>query len=230
MRKKHGAKREREQRTRVRAVRPEAQAARDPRPQSPHARETIERDPPAGELGTVSEAELREELPSELVGSGEASPDSRSPLTGEHEPTPNELHQAASSASSELAAEPIATTDPDQIVGLVELVKGFAAEVYGSKVGASREAVLAASKIPEGTRRMLRQFAPSMAHYLPALNANAPLVGAVAFVGLVALDFMATRRALDAFATKPDPANPPGKSSASRVVPSSPFDGNEPTP
>lgn len=52
--------------------------------------------------------------------------------------------------------------------------------------------VATAGELPASTRATLRTFAPQVARYLPALNANAPLVGALCFAGILAADLFGT--------------------------------------
>lgn len=107
------------------------------------------------------------------------------------------LHAAAEAAAAgdeqaaaDAAAEPAPSMGPDELVGLAEMGKGMLVHLLATtwKVDLAQHPGLDA--IAPETKAILRTFAPQLLSYMPALNANAPLVGAACFVGILGMDLL----------------------------------------
>lgn len=165
-----------------------------------------------GETRTISAAEFAASVTTSAAASGQAfEPLGRTPV--DDAPPADLGGQAAESAAGgfDQAPAPPATMDPAELVGLVELAKGLLVRAVGASVKAPTELIEQLAPIPPMTRQLLDRFAVDAVKYLPALNANAPLVGALAFAGLVALDlYGATKRlkAAGAAANRPTTRGP----------------------
>lgn len=146
----------------------------------------------AGATARITEAERLAEPPSGPAGAAPVEPDGRPGV----EPNAGELggEAAREAAGAGTAPEPV-TMSPAELVGLLELAKGLLVRAVGAAVKAPAELVEELAPIPPVTRTLLDRFAVDAVRYLPALNANAPLIGAVAFGALAALDiYGATKR------------------------------------
>lgn len=148
----------------------------------------------AGATARITEAERQAAPPGGPAAESAApvEPDGRPGV----EPTAGELggEAARAAAGADFAPEP-ASMSPAELVGLLELAKGLLVRAVGAAVKAPAELVEELAPIPPVTKSLLDRFAVDAVRYLPALNANAPLVGAVAFGALAALDiYGATKR------------------------------------
>lgn len=108
----------------------------------------------------------------------------------------------ASAFGADQAAAPDQRMTGQQLVELVAMSKGLLVRLAARSLKVPAEVVEQLAPIQPGTKALLSGFADQAASYLPALNANAPLIGALAFAGVLAADLMGAWNGLKAASPK----------------------------
>ena len=138
-----------------------------------------------GSPGRITEAERN------------AQPDNSAPAPsateGELGGRPGVAFEAEAAAGlGDVAGEQEQRLTGAQLLDLCDMSKGLLVRLLGNSWKLDAVLVEKLAPINPATRSLLSNFADQAAQYLPAANANAPLIGALAFAGLLAGDLFST--------------------------------------